>query len=153
MAIARNANSLLSSRLVDAERQCWLNAQYSRWETLEIVGLPKSLTNDEAETKVCQIFRSLDCNVNKEDLDACHWLKHKERVIVKFCRRKDCEKVLIAKNDLRKLNTTNLDLTEGLRFLLTKLCALTVVCFGQQAKNYMARAESLVGTFQTGQLR
>ena len=84
VAIARNANSLMSSRLVDTERQCWANAQYSRRETLEIVGLPKSLSNDEAGTKVCQIFQSLDCNVNKEDLDACHWLKDKERVIVKF---------------------------------------------------------------------
>ena len=75
VAIARNANSLLLSRLVDTERQCWANVQYSRRETLEIVALPKSLTNDEAETKVWQIFRSLDCNINKEDLDACHWLK------------------------------------------------------------------------------
>ena len=89
VVIARNANSLLSSRLVDTERQCWANAQYSRRETLEIVGLPKSLTNDKAETEVCQIFQSLDCDVSKEDLDACHWLKNKERVIVKFCRRKD----------------------------------------------------------------
>ena len=56
VAVAGNANSLLSSRLVDTERQCWANAQYSRREILEIVGLPKSLTN----------------NVNKEDLDACH---------------------------------------------------------------------------------
>ena len=29
-AIARNVNSLLSSRLVDTERQCWANAHYSR---------------------------------------------------------------------------------------------------------------------------
>ena len=56
VAIARNTNSLLPSRLVDTERQCWANAQYSRRETLEIAGLPKSLTNDEAEKKVCQIF-------------------------------------------------------------------------------------------------
>ena len=134
VAIARNANSLLPSRLIDRESQCWSNAQYSRRETLEIVGLPKSLTNDEAETKVCQIFGSLDCNGNKEDLDACHLLKDKERVIVKFCRRKDCD-------------TTNLDLPEGLRFLLTKVCALTIVCFGQQAKNCMVKAESLVGSY------
>ena len=131
----------MSSRLVDTERQCRANAQYSRRETLEIVELPKSLTNDKAETKVCQIFRSLDCNVDKEDLDACHWLKDKERVIVKFFRRKDCEKVLKAKNDLLKLSTTMVHLPE--ESLLTKDCALTTVCFGQQAKNYVVRAESI----------
>ena len=61
--------------------------------TIEIVGLPKSLTNDEAGTKVCQIFQNLDRNEDKEDLDACHQLNDKDRVIVKFCQRKDCEKV------------------------------------------------------------
>ena len=120
VAIARNANSLLSSRLVDTERQCWANAQYSRREPLEIAGLLQSLTNEEAEAKMSQIFRSLDCNVNKEDLDACHWLKHKERVFVNFCRRKDSEKVLKAKNDLRKLDTTKLDLPEGSKIFVNQ---------------------------------
>ena len=124
VAIARNTNSLLSSHLVDTERQCWSNTQYSRRETIEIVGLPKSLTNDEAETKWCQIFRSFDCNVNKEDFDACHWLRNKKRVILKFFRSKDCEKFLKAKNDLRKLNTTNLDLPEGSKiFVNQSLCS------------------------------
>ena len=86
-------------------------------ETLEIAGLQKFLTYDEAETKVCQISQNLDCNTNKDDLDACHWLKNKEQIIVKFCRRKDSEKVLEAKKDLQKLNTTNLDLTEGSRYI------------------------------------
>ena len=65
VAIARNANSLFSSRLVDRKRQCWANAQDSRRETIEIVGLPKSLTNDEAGTKVCKIFQNLDRNEDK----------------------------------------------------------------------------------------
>ena len=112
VAITKNANSLLWSHLVETERKCWANPHYSKTETLEIVGLPKSLSNDEAETKVCQIFRNLDCNVNKKDLDACHWLKDKEQAIVKLCRRKNCDKVFKSKNDLRKLNKTNLDLPE-----------------------------------------
>ena len=92
--------------------------KYSRSETLEIVRLPKSLTNDEAEKKVCQIFGSLDFNVDKEDLNVFHWLKDKEPVIVKFCRKKECEKVLKVKNDLQKLDATNLDLPKGLQILL-----------------------------------
>ena len=62
----------------------------------------------------------MNCNVSKEDLDAGHWLKDKERVIVKFCRRKDCEKVLKAKNDLQKLDTTNLDLPEGSKIFVNQ---------------------------------
>ena len=59
IAVTRNANSLLSLRLVDIEKQCWANAQYSRRETLEIVGLSKSFKNDEAEANDCQIFKVL----------------------------------------------------------------------------------------------
>ena len=129
--------------------------------TLEVVGLSKPLTNDEAEIKTCQFFRSLDCIVSKEDLDACHWLKEKERVIVKLCRKKDVRKFW-------KIRTTYGSLLQiiwipqrPLRFFLTKVCALTIVSTGQQAKNYMVKTESLVGrifggifgTFQTGQLR
>ena len=62
----------------------------------------------------------MDCNVNKEDFDACHWLKDKEQVIVKFCQRKDCEKDLEAKKDLRKLDTTNIDLPEGSKFFVNQ---------------------------------
>ena len=66
----------------------------------------------------------MDCNTDKEDLDACHWLKDKEQVIAKFCRRKDCEKVLKAKNNLRKLDSTNLDLLEGCKiFINQSLCS------------------------------
>ena len=42
---------------------------------------------------------------------------------------------------------------EVLRFLLAKACALTIICFGQQAKNYMVHAETLVGMFQMAQLK
>ena len=102
--------------------------KYSRSETLEIVRLPKSLTNDEAEKKVCQIFWSLDFNVDKEDLNVFHWLKDKEPVIVKFCRKKECEKVLKAKNDLQKLDATNLDLPKRLQILLNiKLLGMWIV--------------------------
>ena len=37
VAVTRKASSLLSSHLVDTERQCWEDAQYSRREALEIV--------------------------------------------------------------------------------------------------------------------
>ena len=38
-SVVKQANSLLSKRLVDMERQCWANAQYSRRECLEVVGI------------------------------------------------------------------------------------------------------------------
>ena len=39
VAIDRNVNSKLIERVVATERQCWENSQYSRRDTLEVVGI------------------------------------------------------------------------------------------------------------------
>ena len=49
VCIMENASNLLSGRLVDTECQCWANAQYSRRECLDIVGIP-----NEAKTLHCK---------------------------------------------------------------------------------------------------
>ena len=54
--VVKQANSLLSKRLVDMERQCWANFQYSRRECIEVVGIPKSVKNNELEEKVLTVF-------------------------------------------------------------------------------------------------
>ena len=41
LSIVKNVNHLLSERLIDMERQCWANAQYSRRGCLELVGIPQ----------------------------------------------------------------------------------------------------------------
>ena len=66
IVVTKNANLLLSSHLVESEIQCWGHSRYSGKETFDIVGLPKSFKNDEAETKLYQIFQSLDYNVIKK---------------------------------------------------------------------------------------
>ena len=74
-------------------------------------------------------------------------------MIAKFCRRKDCEKVLNAENNLKKWNANNLDITEGSRIFVKNVLsrifvkkgfALTIVCFGLQAKNYTVSPKYLV---------
>ena len=54
---------------------------------------PKSLTNDKTETKLCQVFESLDCNVKRKIWMFVSGL----RAYSEFCWMKDCEKVLKAK--------------------------------------------------------
>ena len=55
--IAKNINSLLSQRVVDLERQCWANAQYSTRECLEIVGIPRSVDDNSLEEKGYSSFQ------------------------------------------------------------------------------------------------
>ena len=57
--VIKKANSLLAKRLVDMERQCWANAQYSRRECIEVVGIPNSINNNELEDKVLTVFQKI----------------------------------------------------------------------------------------------
>ena len=40
LSVTKQVSSLLSRRLVNMERQCWANAQYSKRECLDITGIP-----------------------------------------------------------------------------------------------------------------
>ena len=96
-------------------KKCWANAQYWRKETLETVGLPESLTNNEAEKRCVVPSFSKDFNINKEDLEACIGLRIRSKLVLK---------VLKAKTVLQKLNSTNLDLPEGFRIFVNQtLCS------------------------------
>ena len=66
----KQVNTLVSSRLVSIERHCWLNAQYSRWECLDIVGIPSEVEADALEEKVVAIFGKLRCNIPTEHMEA-----------------------------------------------------------------------------------
>ena len=46
IAVTKNVNSRLVDQLVETNRQCWANAQYSRRECLEVVGIPTSVKDD-----------------------------------------------------------------------------------------------------------
>ena len=58
-SVVKQGNSLLSKRFVDMERQCWGNAQYSRRECLEVVGILDSVQNNKLEDKVLTIFKKI----------------------------------------------------------------------------------------------
>ena len=102
--IAKTRNNLLSQWVVDLGRQCWVNAQYSRRECLEIVGIPRSVDHNSLEEKVIQVFAKVGCNIDSSNIEARHRItRRNDRVIVKFSRRKDCQQVLSIKKNLQKL--------------------------------------------------
>ena len=87
------------------ERQCWANAQYSRCECLGLVGVPHSVSNGNLEGKVLKIFEKFGCPIEGNNIETCHQISKKnESIIVKFSRQKDCQNVLNAKKELRKLD-------------------------------------------------
>ena len=90
IAVVKTFNDRLVERVIKTERQCWESAQYSRRDTLEIVGIPNSVGNSVLEETVRGVFKKIGVEIDERDVQACHHLKGKERTIVKFINRKDC---------------------------------------------------------------
>ena len=123
MAIVRNVNSKLVERVVATECQCWENAQYSRRDTLEVVGIPMSVRGNVLEQEVCDVFQEIGVDICDHDIQACHCLKDKDRTIVKFTNRKVCLRILRVKRQLKGLDPAAVDLPEGTKiFVNESLC-------------------------------
>ena len=111
LGVTKNVNNLLLTRLTTLERQCWANAQYSRRECLDIVGIPREVSGEVLEEKVLNIFGKLGCDISPDRIEACHRVgRTNDTVIVKFSRRKDCQHVWSVKKDLKKLTIADFKL-------------------------------------------
>ena len=121
MAIVKNVNNKLVERVVATERQCWENAQYSRRDTLEVVGIPMSVRDNVLEQKV--LIQEIGMDICDRDIQACHCLEDKDETIAKFANRKDCFQILGVKKQLKDLDPAAVDLPEGTKiFINESLC-------------------------------
>ena len=101
LAITRNCNRLLTEKVVQLERNAVTNAQYHRREALEINSVPPSINDEELELNISKTLSLTGHEVKPDDLQACHCLKKKESVIVKFKCRKLKRRVLVKRKNLR----------------------------------------------------
>ena len=72
LTIAEQVNSVLSERIVSMECQCSKNAQYSRRECLELVGVSRSVSDGDLKEKVLKIFKKVGCLIEENNIEACH---------------------------------------------------------------------------------
>ena len=84
ISVVKNVNNILSKQMSSIERQCWKNAQYSRRECVEVVGLPSIIEDKDLEPTVCRVLQHIGVGITGES----------DRTIIKFSRRKDCENVM-----------------------------------------------------------
>ena len=123
LAIARNCNKLLTERVAQLERNAATNAQYHRRESVEVNPVSPSISDEELKVNICKVLSLTGHEVKPDDLQACHRLKKKESVIVKFKCRKLKRKVLVNRKnlgnkseDLRQLRFS------GKLFILESMC-------------------------------
>ena len=104
LAIARNCNRLLTKRVVQLERNAVTNAQYHRRESVEVNPVHPSINAEELEINICKALSLTGHEVKPDDLQACHRLKKKESVIVKFkCRKLKWSMLQNKSEDLHQL--------------------------------------------------
>ena len=109
----------LNERLIALERECWAIAQYSRWECLEITGIPSLLSDKDLEEVVCKAITKAGVDITGDDIEDCHRVGNKGQTIIKFGKRKVLRQVLRVRKDLSKVKMSDIDLT-GQRTLSIK---------------------------------
>ena len=123
LSIARRCNDLLLERITQLERNNLNNAQYTRRETLEIKPVQSDIADDVLEQSVCQTLSLTGISVETDNLQACHCMKKKNRVIIKFKCRKLKHRVLLS---CKTLQNRSLDLTQlkfsGKLFINESMC-------------------------------
>ena len=101
-------NKANDSEFIEVERDCAELQQYTRRNNIEICGIPTSVSNDKLEDKVIEIAASVDIDIQKSDIEACHrlhkrsWDQGPARTIVRFVNRKHAEKLLRKNKEFSK---------------------------------------------------
>ena len=123
LSIARRCNDLLIERKTQLERSNQNNAQYTRRETLEINSVPSDITDDVLEQSACYELSLTGILVEPDDLQGCHHMRKKDRVIIKFKCRKQKHRVLL---NHKTLENKSLDLMQlkfsGKLFVNESMC-------------------------------
>ena len=121
--IVKTVNNNLLKQLENTQRQCCTNAQYSRRECVEVIGIPKTVESKDLEHTIHKVFNSIGFDIEEDRIKACQRLTKSDHTIVKFSRRKDCQHLMRIKKGLKDLNPTNLSFPEGTKIYVNdSLC-------------------------------
>ena len=138
LTVSKNCNCLLTERIVQLQRNAVSNAQYHRRKSLETNTVPTSISDDVLENSVCRALSLTGHEVKPDDLQACHRLKKKDTVIVKFKCSKQKRSILINRKNLRNKSDVLTQLNfSGRLFVSESMChenqQLSYICI--QLKN------------------
>ena len=81
-------------------RQCWANAQYSRWECLEITGITSSVSDKDLEEVLRKVITKAGVDITADGIEDCHRVGNKGQTIIKFGKRKVLRQLLSVRKDL-----------------------------------------------------
>ena len=111
LQVSRKCSNLLRNQVIELEKNAINTAQYVRREIIEIKPVPGSISDQNLEEQVCKALSLTGIKVENKDLHACHCMKRRSRVILKFKDRKlryqvmaNRKKLMEKKNELKELH-------------------------------------------------
>ena len=93
----------MEKRVLSLETQSFESQQYSRRDSLEVVGIDLSVPDKDLESKAREIFEEIGVTVEPRDIQACHRLFDNKRTIIKFVNRKTAMEVLSKRSELSEI--------------------------------------------------
>ena len=100
---AGNEEKMENKRLYELEKNIYASQQYSRRDSIEIVGINEKVSDIELEAKCCDILGDIGVPITPNDIQACHRLYDNKRTIVKFMSRKSVFNIMKKRSQLASI--------------------------------------------------
>ena len=115
--------AMVGERITKMEKDNYAQQQYSRRDSIEIVGIPEAIPDKDVESKAIDIMKAIGVTVARNEIQACHRLAKKDRIIVKFVNRKTAVACLQSRAKLKTLKGKSLGLPDKCKLYVNKsLC-------------------------------
>ena len=125
LAVSKNCTKLLSKQIETLQRNTLDSSQYLRREMIEINPVPEDIQDMQLEESICQALSLTGTPVSTGDLEACHRMRRRDWVIVKFSsRKKKRNEVIFKKKSLngKSDELKNLGFTSAKIFISESMC-------------------------------
>ena len=100
LAVSKNGTKLLSKQIETLQRNALDSLQYLRREMIEINPVPEDIQGMQLEESICQALSLTGTPISAGDLEACHRMRQRDQVIVKFFSRIKRNDVVFKKKSL-----------------------------------------------------
>ena len=121
---ANDSFKLITKRVEFLEKSQLIAAQYTRRESIEISGIPETITDKNLGSKCVDILDVIGCDkIQSWQIHACHRLKNRRDTICRFVTRKFADSALHNRKHLKNLPLQELGIPDNNKiFINESLC-------------------------------
>ena len=133
--VSKNCTKFFSKQIETLQRNALYSLQYLRRKMIEKNPVPEDIQDMQLEESICQALSLTGTPVSAGDLQACHRMRRRDRVIVTFSSRKKRNDVVFKKKSLNEIS----DELKNLGFTLAKLFISDLMCYENHQLFYECR--------------